>query len=246
MSELSEARLAVRGVEGWLTDAQAERLYRCAAALEPASLVVEIGSYRGRSAIVLARAVSERSEVVAIDPHAGNDRGPREIAGRASEGERDNRAFHEHLARAGVADRVRHVRSPSRDAHGAVEGRLDLLYVDGAHRYGPAREDIERWGARVRAGGHLLVHDAFSSVGVTLAQARLLFFGRRFRYLGRTGSLVEYRREDLAGRERALNCVRQLAELPWFARNLLVKAAIVADRPGLARALGHREGPWPF
>ncbi len=92
----------------------------------------------------------------------------------------------------------------------------------------------------------MLVHDAFSSVGVTLAQLRLLVFGRSFRYLGRAGSLVEYRREHLAGRAWAANALRQLAELPWFARNLLVKAALVARLRPLARALGHREGPWPF
>ena len=33
----------------------------------------------------------------------------------------------------------------------------------------------------------MLIHDAFSSVGVTLAQARLLFFGSEFEYLGRAG-----------------------------------------------------------
>ena len=61
---------------------------------------------------------------------------------------------------------------------------IDLLYVDGAHRYAPARDDIARWGARVRPGGLLLIHDSFSSVGVTLAQARLLFFGSRVRVPG--------------------------------------------------------------
>ena len=42
---------------------------------------------------------------------------------------------------------------PSADAHDEVAGQIALLYVDGAHRFGPAREDIARWGARVRPGG---------------------------------------------------------------------------------------------
>ena len=74
-----------------------------------------------------------------------------------------------------------------------VDGPIDVLYVDGAHRYGPARADLRDWGARVQAGGTLLVHDAFSSVGVTLAILRELVAGRRFRYVGRTRSLAEYR-----------------------------------------------------
>jgi predicted O-methyltransferase YrrM len=243
-TDFDAALRAVEGVEGWLSDAQARRLWDRARAAGPTARVVEIGSYRGRSAIVLAHATG--GEVVAIDPHAGNDRGPRQIHGTAGEGEADNSAFRANLERAGVAERVRHVRRPSAEALGEVEGALDLLYVDGAHRYGPARDDLDRWSALVAPGGALLVHDAFSSVGVTLAIARLLVGGARFRYAGRTGSLAEYRREDLGAGARVANAARQLAELPWFARNLLVKLALVLHARPVARALGHRSGPWPY
>jgi SAM-dependent methyltransferase/predicted O-methyltransferase YrrM len=238
-------RTALEGVQGWLTDAQAARLGAAAARAGPGARIVEIGSYHGRSTIVLARAAPE-AEVVAIDPHAGNDRGPRQWTGTADEGEADNRAFRANLERAGVAERVRHVRRPSQDALERVEGPVDVLYVDGAHRFAPASADIARWGARVAPGGTLLVHDAFSSVGVTLAIGRHLLAGGRFRYAGRSGSLAEYRREDLGAGARVTGAARQLASLPWFARNLVVKAAIAGRMPGLARALGHRSGPWPY
>ena len=242
----TDALTSVSSVEGWLTDAQARRLWDRARALDPPARVVEIGSYRGRSAIVLARGATDGVEVVAIDPHAGNDRGPQQIQGTADEGQADHEAFMANLERAGVAGRVRHVRRPSQDALDAVEGDVDLLYVDGAHRYGPARDDVARWGARVAPGGVLLIHDAFSSVGVTLALLRLMTVGGRFRYAGRTGSLAEYLREPVAGRARLANALRQLAQLPWFARNLAVKLALVARQRRLARLLGHREGPWPY
>jgi SAM-dependent methyltransferase len=225
---------AADGVEGWLTDEQARRLYERAL---DAARIVEIGSFRGRSAIVMARAAREHAELVAIDPHAGSDRGPREIEAEAGRGEADFDAFHANLERAGVAARVRHVRSFSADAMAAVAGPLDLLYIDGAHRYGPARDDLARWGARVGPGGHMLVHDSFSAVGVTLAILRLLLASGQFRYLGRTGSLAEYRRERLGPLARLRNAARQLGELPWFARNPVLKLAIV---------LGLRRGPWPY
>jgi predicted O-methyltransferase YrrM len=241
------ALAAVAGVEGWMTDAQARVLWERAAALEAPATVVEIGSYRGRSAIVLARAVADGVAVVAIDPHAGNDRGPQQIHGSAAEGQGDHEVFLANLAAAGVGERVRHVRLPSQDALDAVDGTVELLYIDGAHRYAPARDDIAEWGARVPAGGTMLIHDSFSSVGVTLAILRLLLVGDRFRYVGRAGSLARYRAEAPAGpRDRALNAGRQLAELPWFARNVLVKVAIVLRLRPLARALGHRDGPWPY
>jgi predicted O-methyltransferase YrrM len=243
---LADALGAVEGVEGWMTDAQAARLWTAAARVAPGGRIVEIGSYRGRSTIVLAKAAPRAAQVVAIDPHAGNDRGPRQWTGTAAEGEADHEAFVVNLERAGVADRVRHVRRLSHEAGGEVDGAVDLLYIDGAHRYRAAALDISRWGARVAPGGGLLIHDAFSSVGVTLAIGRHLLVGRRFRYLGRSGSLAEYRREDLRGAARVATVGRQLSAVPWFARNLVVKAALVMRQPWLARALGHRTGPWPY
>ena len=101
-----------------------------------------------------------------------------------------------------MAGRVRHVASFSDRAHADVDDPIDVLYIDGAHRYGPARADIRDWGRRVSDGGTMLIHDSFSSVGVTLAIARELVAGRRFRYVGRSRSLAEYR-ADLGAGDRA-------------------------------------------
>jgi hypothetical protein len=141
---------------------------------------------------------------------------------------------------------VAHLRLTSAAAHDAVDDAIDVLYVDGAHRFAPARDDIVRWGARVRDGGTMLVHDSFSSIGVTLATLTSITFGSRWRYVGRTASLAEYRRERLGGSARVANAARQLAQLPWFARNLIVKVAIVTRLRPLARLVGHRGDHWPY
>jgi hypothetical protein len=222
----------IRGVNGWLSDAQATRLWSRASELQPPATIVEIGSFQGRSTIVLARAAADGIELVAIDPHAGNDRGPQELEGYETEAANDNAVFNENLRAAGVADRVRHVRKVSDAAHADVDGEIDLLYIDGAHRYRPALADIRQWGGRVKSGGTMLIHDSFSSIGVTLAIGRQLFAGTDFRYVGRSGSMTEYRRE--APPSTASNVVRQAAQLPWFAKNVVLKgliAAKVLDRP---------------
>jgi hypothetical protein len=239
MRTFDEALAQVRDVDGWMSPDQAERLFRAAAGTRAGDQIVEIGSFRGRSTIVLASATAEGVPVVAIDPHAGNDRGPEEIEGFASEAATDHGVFNANLATAGVTDRVRHVRAFSNEAHGEVTGEIAVLYIDGAHRFAPARADIVDWGARVSPGGTMLIHDSFSSVGVTLAILRELLISPRFRYVGRARSLTEFR-ADLDGtpKSRALNALKLAAQLPWFVKNVLLKVLIKL------KLGGDRE--WPY
>ncbi|HEV7176995.1 MAG TPA: class I SAM-dependent methyltransferase [Solirubrobacteraceae bacterium] len=244
-STFEEALRLIDGVEGWLSEGQARMLWDCAREVRAPGRIVEIGSFRGRSMIVLASAAAPGVELVAIDPHGGSDRGPQEIAADARRGDADNDAFESNLSRAGVRDRVRHVRMFAREAVGEVAGDIDLLYIDGAHRYQPVREDIELWGARVAPAGTMLMHDAFNAIGVTLAQLRLLLLSSTWRYQGRERSLARYRRARLDPRARARNALGQLGGLPYFVRNLVVKVLIVAKLRSLAALLGCRED-WPY
>lgn len=239
----ADALELIEGVEGWLTDAQARTLWDAAGAVPAGRSIVEIGSFRGRSTIVLALAAGERVRVVAIDPHGGGDRGPQEISPDPARGDLDHAAFGANVERAGVSGQVTHVRARSSDALEAVAGEVGLLYIDGAHRYGPARADIEQWGARVPEGGSMLIHDSFSAIGVTLAQARVLMLSRGWRYLGRVGSLAQYAREPLGPAPRLANVARQAAGLAYFARNLLVKVLITLRLP---RLLGRPGAHWPY
>jgi predicted O-methyltransferase YrrM len=235
------------GVEGWLTEAQAATLAAAAAACPADGAIVEIGSFRGLSTIVLATHAPAGAAIVAIDPHAGNDRGPQELDGYAAAAAADRLAFERNLTHAGVRHRVRHVSAFSAEAHGDVDDEIDVLYIDGAHRYGPARADIHDWGRRVASGGTLLIHDAFSSVGVTAAIVRELVFGPRFRYVGRSRSLAQYRadlaRTGVGGRTR--NAVVQLWQLGWFARNVALKILLTLGGGKVLRRFG-RIPEWPY
>ena len=247
MRSFEEALDAVRDVDGWMSPDQARRLYNAAAGTHQGDMIVEIGSFRGRSTIVLASAAPEGVQIVAIDPHAGNDRGPQEIDGFEEAAATDHDVFNANLAAAGVAGRVRHLRSFSDTAHDQVVGELAVLYVDGAHRYAPARSDLRDWGYRVAPGGTLLIHDSFSSVGVTLAIMRELTFGGRWRYIGRARSLTEYR-ADLDGtwRSRVGNAGRQLLQLPWFIKNLLIKVLLSLRLGGMLKKITGRDPEWPY
>ena len=247
VSTFDETLAAVDDVEGWMTPAQARRLWDAAVRVPAGKAIVEIGSFRGRSMVVLAKAAAEGVELFAIDPHAGNDRGPQEIEGFVDEAEQDNATFEANLVAAGVRDRVTHLRKFSDAAHDDVTSEIHLLYVDGAHRYKPALTDIQDWGRRIAPGGTLLIHDSFSSIGVTGAIARALFFTGDFRYVGRSESMTEYRHEPVTGKQRAANAGRQVAQLPWFARNVAIKVLITAKLGKLTRLLGHPDpSVWPY
>lgn len=236
----------VAQVEGWMTDDQARRLHDRAVELGAGTRIVEIGSFRGRSLIVLASAAVDGVEIVSIDPHAGSDRGPQEIEADQERGDDDHSVYNRNLADAGVRERVTHIRKMSDEAHDDVEGEIDLLYIDGAHRFSPARADIVDWGDRVSGGGTMLIHDSFSSIGVTLALLSTTFLSGEWRYVGRSQSMAEYRRERLTPAERIADLVRQALQLPWFVRNVVIKVLLTAKLFPLTRLLGHRSRDWPY
>lgn len=237
---------SVAEVDGWMTPGQARTLWDCGRAVKPGGTVVEIGSFRGRSLIVLAKAVSQASaagsggrsvELVSIEPHAGNDRGPQEFEGFHEEASEDHEVFNANLERARVRGKVRHVRKYSHEAMAEVAADIDLLYIDGAHDYRSVVRDL-RWVRWVRPGGTVLVHDAFSSVGVTAAFLTHVVGGRQLRYVDRAQSMARFQVQRAAVGDRG----RMLAQLPWFVRNVSIKVAMVSGRHGLAARMGHTQG----
>jgi predicted O-methyltransferase YrrM len=212
-------------IEGWLTRAQATVLYDEAAALRPGATVVEIGSHRGRSTVVLASALPTGGALVAVDPFD---------PGWRYGGPDTRRLLDAHLDSAGVADRVSVRAETSRAVRASYDGSVELLYIDGKHDYWSVRDDL-RWATLVDAGGAVLVHDAFSSLGVTAALLRTLMVSSDLAYAGREGSLARLRKERPTLGQR----LRVLAELPWWGRNLAVKVALRVHLGRVARALGH-------
>jgi hypothetical protein len=216
-----------------MTHAQGRRLWAAAARLPAGGRIVEIGSFRGRSMIVLARAAPEAGSIVAIDPHAGNDRGPQEISGYEDAAALDHEAFNRNLERAGVRDRVSHVRAFSSEAHGDVDGAL--------HRRRPPLRPGS--GRHPGLGGSCSRrrHDAHPR----LVQLRRRHAGDPAGAGG--GPAVALRRPvGVADRVPRRGAVEQLKQLPWFARNVVIKVLITVKLGRLTRIFGHDPSEWPY
>lgn len=123
--------------EGWLNPAEARCLFDAAIAVRPSDpdpLIVEIGSYKGLSATVLARACAARGagRVLAIDPFD-------KVPGQAE-------AFDRAIREAGVDDLVTAITSTSQAArHHCADGSISVLFVDGSHDYDDVVADIRDW-----------------------------------------------------------------------------------------------------
>jgi hypothetical protein len=135
-----------------------------------------------------------------------------------------------------LRDAVELIAQPSGTIRPQWAQRIDMLYIDGKHDYWTVRDDL-CWTSHIPPGGQVLVHDAFSSVGVTVALLRHVLPGRRLRYLSRTGSLAQFEVAPPQARDRA----RMLGELPWWLRNLAIKVVLRAGR-----MFGYRATPDPF
>ncbi len=90
----------------------------------------------------------------------------------------------------------------------------------------------------------MLIHDSFSSIGVTLAILRELVFSRRWEYAGRSRSLTIYRASGDV--QRVANAGRQLLQLTWFAKNVLLKVLLTLGLGKLLRRFGRDEPAWPY
>jgi predicted O-methyltransferase YrrM len=200
-------------VPGWLTRDQGRALWNAAAAIPATGTIVEIGSHQGRSTVILGcSAIATGARVIAIDPFVG-----RRLFGGVVTRDR----FEQNISAAGLDGVVRLIAEPSAALRPSWSEPLAMVYIDGKHDFWTARDDL-RWAEHLTAGAPLLMHDAFSSVGVTLAIVLHVLPGRSLRYLGRTGSLARFE----AGSPGSADRLRIVRELPWFVRNVLIKLAL--------------------
>lgn len=133
-------------IEGLLFLGEAWKLYEYAR-LVPAGgrapVVVEIGSFKGRSSAALALGLLDRGagRLYAIDPNHQPEFGP-------------------NLERSGVRDLVVAIRQGSHEARSEfAESSVDLIFVDGSHEYQNVVQDVEDWTGALAEGAIVAFND---------------------------------------------------------------------------------------
>lgn len=161
---------AFEGAKGFMPLDEGLALYAAAAEVAAPGLpLLEVGTYCGRSTILLADAArAAGTVVVTVDHHRGSEEqqpgweyhDPEVVDPEV--GRMDTLpTFRRTLHRAGLEDHVIAVvgRSPR---VAAVWGRpVGLVFIDGGHTDEHASADYEGWAPHVAAGGLLVIHDVF-------------------------------------------------------------------------------------
>ena len=157
-----------RRIPGWTRGAEAAALAECAYRLDGVPEVVEVGSFLGASALLLAgaRRLRGRGRVHCVDAFDGRgDAFSAPLYRRilAELGLPARRAFDQNLRRAGLSGWVRVHQGRASEVGARWERPIDLLFLDGDQSYPAARADFLLWSAHLRPGGVLAVHNSLST-----------------------------------------------------------------------------------
>ncbi len=189
MSDIPEqVHSLTEAVEGWLTREEGELLYRLARRCTGRGVIVEIGSYKGRSTIWLAKGAQAGAgvPVYAIDPHTGSE----EHQAGTGEAVWTYDEFLTNLRRAGVEQIVLPVLAESQQAARTFDQPIELLFIDGDHRYEAVRADFNLWVPKLLDGGYLLMHDTIRWDGPRRVARESVYRSRCFRDIGFVHSIT--------------------------------------------------------
>jgi predicted O-methyltransferase YrrM len=184
-------------VEGWLNPVAGEGLYQLVGFYAPVPVVVELGSWMGRSTLWLAAGLADRGggRCVAVDTWMGT---PSEgvHAKRLEEIGGSEQLFATFMAncqRAGVTAIVEPWRLTTTEAarRWSEAVPIGLLYIDADHGYEAVRRDFECWSPWMAAGGIVVFDDVPTWSGPSQVAWEL---PRWYQWLGFGPNQVYFRR----------------------------------------------------
>ena len=168
MQFLSHLNVDIESVKGFLDPLEGAALFAAAEAMAPNGLCVEIGSYCGKSTIIIGAACQKAGGILlAIDHHRGseeNQPGEEYYDPDLDDGDGGMSTlllFRANIRRAGLEDTVIPALSPSQMVARLPMAAPAFVFIDGGHSMPSALADWQNWGARVMKGGLLAIHDVF-------------------------------------------------------------------------------------
>ena len=205
---------SVYKLPGMLTAHEVDCLYRLGQFNDQKGVIVEIGSWKGKSTVALAlgAATVHAEKIYAIDPHRIM---PEE--GYLEDTEAD---FLANLKQAGVDNQVVPMVMTSEAAAQHWVKPIRLLWIDGDHRYEPTKLDFALWEPHLVEGGILAMHDTIRKNGPKRVLWEYVFRSDRFQEITIVDNITAVRKVGKASFEA--KCLKALT--------LSTRAAYIAAR----------------
>lgn len=177
----------IAGISGFLRQDEAHLLCRLASVSGSNGVIVEIGSWEGKSTVCLGigSLIGTKNRIYAIDPHTGSSEHKKEM------GEVNTLIhFKKNILKAGVAKLVTPLVMTSHNAVTKVKEPVNLLFIDGAHDQLSVKQDFLDWFPKVVDGGIVAFHDTISWPGPRKVVADYVFKSRDFKNVRVVGSIT--------------------------------------------------------
>lgn len=211
----------MRAAPGFLTEREARFLALAASCAPAQGVVLEIGSFKGKSTVGLASVTLRYGlgPVVTVDPHSGPSVTDPDVGASGSSWD----DFRASLRAAGVESAVEAHRLFSRDLARGWNRPIRFLWIDGDHTYRGSKEDIDLFRPHLVSGAIVALHDVLHTFeGPVRVFAEELLDSDKFGPAGLCGSIgwAQYRPRDGAkwrAERRALR--RRIGRLLPFVQN---------------------------
>lgn len=148
----------IESVEGYLTPKEVRFLALLAACPTAVGDVLEIGSFKGKSTVILAKSAQfggNHTKIYAVDPMTAPSETDPDLRGAASSFE----DFQKNIKAHEVHENIEFHQTFSYELAKTWDKPLRLLWIDGDHTYHGTKSDFEGFAPHLADGGIVAIHD---------------------------------------------------------------------------------------
>ena len=207
-------------IEGYLAPREIRFLALLAAFPTAKGEILEIGSFKGKSTVILAKsaALSDRAKVHAVDPMTAPSETDPDLRGEQS----SFADFQRNINERGAADKIEFHQTFSYELAKNWEKPLRLLWIDGDHTYRGTKLDFDNFAPYLADKAIVAIHDVLHEFdgGIRVFMEDILL-SPNFGACGLCGSIAwaQFHSEESKGlqfRDEKLNLYKKLSRLIPF------------------------------